>query len=260
MHGREEGIDQLLQTCMLRDLSAYNGDRGLRQPEHVRRRRYLVFCTASNRMIWLFGEGGGRGRDPHQQLGVRGGRMRIKLFNKPGVEAILNVRPENPARFRFSLWVAHSLPRGGTEHCCGSMHGTLGRGVRGVGSGTVAADGGLAACGESQRFGLDQIDRVPYTGQHGDGQETGGWSGSSTRGWCGGRRSASMRRRWKRTRRCGASSGGTRANPTRLSCGSLAEASGVETPTRADLARFDRSRKNKKTSNNEWKSPRGSAN
>ena len=34
----------------------------------------------------------------------------------------------------------------------------------------------------------------------------------------------------------------------------LAEASGVETPTRADLARFDRSRKNKKTSNKEWKS------
>ena len=35
----------------------------------------------------------------------------------------------------------------------------------------------------------------------------------------------------------------------------LAEASGVETPTRADLARFDRSRKNKKTSNKEWQSP-----
>ena len=35
----------------------------------------------------------------------------------------------------------------------------------------------------------------------------------------------------------------------------LAEASGVETPTRADLARFDRSRKNKTTSNREWKSP-----
>ena len=35
----------------------------------------------------------------------------------------------------------------------------------------------------------------------------------------------------------------------------LAEASGVETPTRADLARFDRSRKNKRTSNKEWKSP-----
>ena len=35
----------------------------------------------------------------------------------------------------------------------------------------------------------------------------------------------------------------------------LAAASGVETPTRADLARFDRSRKNKKTSNQEWQSP-----
>ena len=35
----------------------------------------------------------------------------------------------------------------------------------------------------------------------------------------------------------------------------LAEASGIETPTRAELARFDRSRKNKKTSNKEWKSP-----
>ena len=35
----------------------------------------------------------------------------------------------------------------------------------------------------------------------------------------------------------------------------LAEASGVETPTRADLARFDRSRKNKKTSNKDWQSP-----
>ena len=35
----------------------------------------------------------------------------------------------------------------------------------------------------------------------------------------------------------------------------LAEASGVETPTRAELARFDRSRKNKKTSNKDWQSP-----
>ena len=35
----------------------------------------------------------------------------------------------------------------------------------------------------------------------------------------------------------------------------LAEASGIETPTRAELARFDRSRKNRKTSNKEWKSP-----
>ena len=35
----------------------------------------------------------------------------------------------------------------------------------------------------------------------------------------------------------------------------LAEASGIETPTRAEPARFDRSRKGRKTSNKEWKSP-----
>ena len=35
----------------------------------------------------------------------------------------------------------------------------------------------------------------------------------------------------------------------------LAEASGSATPTRAEVARFDRSRKNKKTSNEAWKSP-----
>ena len=35
----------------------------------------------------------------------------------------------------------------------------------------------------------------------------------------------------------------------------LAEASGIETPTRAELARFDRSRKGKKTSNKAWQSP-----
>ena len=35
----------------------------------------------------------------------------------------------------------------------------------------------------------------------------------------------------------------------------LAEASGIETPTRAELARFDRSRKGGKTSNKEWRSP-----
>ena len=35
----------------------------------------------------------------------------------------------------------------------------------------------------------------------------------------------------------------------------LAEASAVETLTRADRARFDRSRKNKKMSNKEWQSP-----
>lgn len=35
----------------------------------------------------------------------------------------------------------------------------------------------------------------------------------------------------------------------------LAEASGIETPTRADLARFDRHRKGKKTSNDDWQNP-----
>ena len=35
----------------------------------------------------------------------------------------------------------------------------------------------------------------------------------------------------------------------------LAEGSGIETPTRAELARFDRSPKNKKTSNEQWQSP-----
>ena len=35
----------------------------------------------------------------------------------------------------------------------------------------------------------------------------------------------------------------------------LAGASGIATPTRADLARFDRSRKNKTTSNEDWRSP-----
>lgn len=35
----------------------------------------------------------------------------------------------------------------------------------------------------------------------------------------------------------------------------LAESSGVETPTRADLARFDRQRKGKKTSNEDWTNP-----
>lgn len=35
----------------------------------------------------------------------------------------------------------------------------------------------------------------------------------------------------------------------------LAQASGIETPRRADLARFDRRRKNKKTSNDDWQNP-----
>ena len=45
------------------------------------------------------------------------------------------------------------------------------------------------------------------------------WSGWPRRVWCEGRRSASMRRRWKRTRRCVASSVGTRENRTRRLCG-----------------------------------------
>ena len=35
----------------------------------------------------------------------------------------------------------------------------------------------------------------------------------------------------------------------------LAEASGIATPTRPELTRFDRSRKGRKTSNKEWQSP-----
>ncbi len=58
-----------------------------------------------------------------------------------------------------------------------------------------------------------------------------------------------MRRRWKGTRRCGASNGGTQGESYEAFVRRLAEASGIATPTRAELARFDRSRKNKKTSN-----------
>ena len=68
-------------------------------------------------------------------------------------------------------------------------------------------------------------------------------------------KTAWMRRRWKRMQRCGASSGGILGNRTRRSCNVLAEASGIATLTRAELARFDRSRKGKKTSNKEWQSP-----
>ena len=44
-------------------------------------------------------------------------------------------------------------------------------------------------------------------------------------------------------------------NRTTRSCAGLAEASGIATPTRAELARFDRSRKGRKTSNADWMSP-----
>ena len=57
------------------------------------------------------------------------------------------------------------------------------------------------------------------------------------------------------TQRCRASSGGIPGNRTRRSCVSWREASGIETPTRAELARFDRSVKDGMTSNKEWQSP-----
>ena len=64
-----------------------------------------------------------------------------------------------------------------------------------------------------------------------------------------------MRRRWKRTRRCGASSGGTRANPTRRSCGVWRRRPGWRHRRgRIWLGSTGRG-KNKKTSNKEWKSP-----
>ena len=68
-------------------------------------------------------------------------------------------------------------------------------------------------------------------------------------------RSASMRRRWKRTRRWRSIERRDTGESYAAFLRRLAEASGVETPTRADLARFDRSRKNKKTSNKDWQSP-----
>ena len=52
-----------------------------------------------------------------------------------------------------------------------------------------------------------------------------------------GRRSASMRRRWKQMRRCGASNGGIRGESYEAFVRSLAEASGIGTPPRAELAR-----------------------
>ena len=63
-----------------------------------------------------------------------------------------------------------------------------------------------------------------------------------------------MRRRWGRTRRCAS----IVRRDTGESCEDflrgLAKASGMETPTREDLARLDRKRK-KRMSNQEWKSP-----
>ena len=57
-------------------------------------------------------------------------------------------------------------------------------------------------------------------------------------------------------RRCGASSGGTRANPTRRSFGGWRKRRHlVETPTRADHRLVSPVSEERKTSNKEWKSP-----
>ena len=55
-------------------------------------------------------------------------------------------------------------------------------------------------------------------------------------------------------RRCGASCGGTRGRAYDAFLTRLAEASGLSTPTRAELGRFDRTRK-KKGSNADWTHP-----
>ena len=55
-------------------------------------------------------------------------------------------------------------------------------------------------------------------------------------------------------RRCGASSAGTRARATRRFLHGLAAASGIPSPTRAELARLDRKRP-KKRSNDDWTRP-----
>ena len=78
-------------------------------------------------------------------------------------------------------------------------------------------------------------------------------SGWPTRAWSRARRSASTRRRWRPTPRCAASCGGTRESYQEFLT-RLAKASGIETPTREDLARLDRKRK-KKGSNDDWTHP-----
>ena len=60
--------------------------------------------------------------------------------------------------------------------------------------------------------------------------------------------------RSRRTPRCAASCGATPAESYQAFLTGLATASGIETPTREDLARVDKERK-KKTSNKEWTNP-----
>ena len=68
--------------------------------------------------------------------------------------------------------------------------------------------------------------------------------------WSRARPSGSTRRLWRPTPRCAASCGESYQDFLTK----LAQASGIETPTRADLARIDRKRK-KKGSNDDWTHP-----
>jgi hypothetical protein len=69
-----------------------------------------------------------------------------------------------------------------------------------------------------------------------------------------GKRSAWTPPRSKPMRRSEALCGATRVRAIRKFLTQLAEASGIETPTREDLARLDRKRKNK-GSNDDWTHP-----
>ena len=143
--------------------------------------------------------------------------------------------------------VVHRLFRG---YLIGARDCVAGRGF--------AEPAGVPGLGR-YRGDAEPFDVVTHTASDRRGNARGGVHvGAGTVGGSGsvqGKRSASTRRRWKRTRRCGASNVGRRENRTRRSCVGWRPASGIETPTRAELARFDRSRKDRKTSNKEWQSP-----
>jgi transposase len=79
-------------------------------------------------------------------------------------------------------------------------------------------------------------------------------SDSPMQGWSRARPPASMRRHWRRMRHCVPSCGATPEESYQDFLTKLAQASGIETPTRADLARIDRKRK-KKGSNDDWTHP-----
>ena len=97
-----------------------------------------------------------------------------------------------------------------------------------VGAGDCVAGRGFAEPAGFPGPGRDRgaaepLDAVAHAASDRRGNARGGFhvgagNGWRERVWCRGRRSASMRRRWKRTRRCGASSGGIPGNHTRRSC------------------------------------------